>query len=472
MMFHTRLFIDLLTTPTLTTTSTTRFLNWLENKRVTMLASTFPTIKDFYRQVRTLVLFCACSRWSCPHEDIHGHGQQGLCENDSMHAGHGLEVHLDRYEQMADRVSELARQLCVCPTVSMQFEDTWLLPSHDSLPDENDTEVNERDEESSNDEDDWLSRQSVIVGGNIDQDISDNKLTAEEEDEHNTAFAFGVSMESKMRGILEVATRLSFWTNTHLRIMRERQCIALRSSELSRGVFRLRAMFSDVLRIEPDDSVRVLFTTLVYQNAMTACTREFYLQRNPRQSVRMNMITIMNNSLSPEHIKWIQSSFNGKKMTEIVIDNIHPYKDLVDLCLFGSQFEVQTKQTWLKRYCAFGNSFQDMVPVMFSATRDNRPRRPLVVLVAGQWCVLERIDTVFLCKTSIEAVLVWLLLIWTRYDCTLEDGLKIHSFVRRCFDSVVHDTHGSTDIYFSEASSQRWAARLGGSSFVWTSDTI
>lgn len=327
----------------------------------------------------------------------------------------------------------------------------------------------------------WNQASTTFVGGNLNDGVDDSKLTAEEEDEHQAAFSFGASVDAKMRSVLETATRFNFWTRTQLTILRGRRCVAIDPDILDRAVGRLRGMFSNIMRIEPDDAVRVLFTIMVYQNAMAVCTREFYLQCNPLQSRKMNSITIMNRSLSSDHIKWMQSTFNGKRMTELVSDLDHPYADLVDLCIFGSQFEICTKVSWLRTYCAFGCTLQDAVPRMFQDRLDGRRRRPLVVLLVGQWCVLDGIDTVFLCRRAAEAVMLWVLLLWVRYDSCLEDHLDVHSFLQNCLEtpdvrrrqaavSVIAGVQSrSVGEYMTDNAKQRWADRLGGSSVVWSS---
>jgi hypothetical protein len=200
---------------------------------------------------------------------------------------------------------------------------------------------------------------------------------------------------------------------------------------------------------------------------MSCCVREDYLRRFTNQTRTTNPITVMNRSLAPDTIHAMQQTFINIPMKTLYANPDHAYIDILHLCLWANEVHIWTRIDWLAEFCMFGNSFQDLVNQAFEAEHRGRPRRPLVALVAGQWCVVEGTNTLYLCRTTLEAIALWMLIMWTSYDCKTTDHMSVYGFLLRCFEP---EPNPHTLTWLTPTRKVKWKARLqpGDTTVVWT----
>jgi len=486
-----------------------------------VLAASMPCIEDFFKTTRTFNLFCTCNRWDCVFENGHMHrplitkifhkqkrraqkrlrkpvsastpssglnavgtafaqgcaGAQVVpASNLSLSfdfkttcpAGTAFKEHIKLYTMICDRIDILAMKLVVCPTVSVQFRDSWVEDlgaliaakkqpkpgSHERVVEDEATKYsrakqaralelskrNKRTEKDKASSAGWMSKNRMNVVGADEESDEETKMPPEKEDERKHALSFGAKKSSKIRCVLETATRFAFWCRSQLDVVHSRKCktMAVYNTALQRACGRVMRAFDTSMQIKPDPSLKTSLTKLVYQMAMSTCTREFFLQLNRNQTRKINPITIMNRMLAPDYIRLLQTSFNGRGMGDIYREEKHPFRDMVILSMFDFEFFKFTKLPWVSTYCAFGNSYQDAVQQMYSAkTPEGYTRLPMIALITGQWMVLAGTTEAFLVRNTLEAIALWLLLVWCRHDCKMEDGLPLDGLVQNFFELPV-----------------------------------
>lgn len=478
-----------------TTLRYTDLQQWVREGNVAQLARNFPTLRDFYSEVRTFTAVSTCTRWRCQYGTAHQHPASMLTPEQTTspytHAGFGFEEHLANWQARHERLQVLARQLYVQATVSHQMGDTWVedavsarkkLTSHSEVQQKAITSASACSSDLLIDRNvvdraavtkhkterlAWLKRTAKAVGGNAnDEALSETTnlanhepvdLTPDEEEERRAAMSFGSSTDAKLLGILMTGTRLFYWGMANLDMVTTRTCVVVDARALSRATKRVRASLDQIMEIEPASEVQVLLTKMIYQTSMACCLREDYLRRFTTQTRATNPITVMNRSLAPDNIAAMQSTFVEKTLREMYANERHEYSDILHLCLWANEINIWTRLEWLPLFCMYGNGFQDMVNVAFEKRRLGRDRRPLVALVLGQWCVLEGVCTLYLCRTSLEAVTLWMLIMWAVYNSETSDRMHIDGFLKRCFEK---DQHSTTLEWLTEQRRAQWRKRL------------
>jgi hypothetical protein len=458
------------------TTSISDLQQWVREGNVGQLSRNFPTLRDFYATTRTFASMSTCSRWRCQYKGRHKHqASQAGSGNDALgvpHAGVGFEHHFKSWVAYHERLQTLAQQLYIQPTVPQQLADPWVdearaksVRSGTSQPMQSLLDTGETSErlKVQHDKDhrlDWMGSTSRAVGGNLSDTAPKTNtvdLSATEEDERQAALSFGTTTDAKLLGVLMTSTRFFYWGHSNISMVQTRTCVAVDQLALGRATTHVRAHLDRIMHIEPGSDVGVSFTKMIYQTSMVCCVREDYLRRFTTQNRDTNPITIMNRSLSPENIFDMQKTYTNKTLRSMYADSNHEYKDILDLCLMANEMTIWTRIAWLDRFCMFGNGFQDHVNDAFLSTLAGRPRRPLVALVAGQWAVVEGVHTLYLCRTSLEAVVLWMLLMWVRYDSQTEDRMCITGFLKQAFEV---DQDALEPVWLTERRRKKWKDRV------------
>jgi hypothetical protein len=470
---------------------------WVKEGNVAQLAHNFPTLRDFYATVRTFSAASTCTRWRCQYGDAHSHPASKLSLaqwNDTrIHAGFGYENHLAVWSSFHERIQTLCRQLYVQRTIAQQLGDPWVEEAKATQGRLETSSISSGSPAYASDILDdrharedaayklhqerrlaWRTRTASAVGGNLgDEDAAGVtkgaeavELTPEEEDERQAAMSYGTSLEAKLIGVLMTSTRFFYWGHLNLSMITSRTCVVVEPAALTRATTRVRTVLDHIMQIEPDNSVQVLLTQMIYQTSMACCVREDYLRRFTNQTRTTNPITVMNRSLSPENIAAMQKTFVGHSLKALYANTAYEYIDILHLCLWGNEMQIWTRIAWLETYCMFGNGFQDLAQSTFEETCRGRNRRPLVGLVAGQWCVIEGTSLMYLCRTSLEAVTLWMLLVWTKYDSETSDRMSISTILKRSFETDLDSTELQ---WLTQKRQAKWKERLdpNDGSIVW-----
>jgi hypothetical protein len=406
-----------------------------------------------------------------------------------LHPGAGLETHIRMWQRRSDRLLRLSRQLLCQASTDLQFADVWvedalamrrltegvevgsrrLVGDHkqteianasDLLGDQN---VRMRVEEARRKSRrlQWMGRTSQAVVGKTDRE-KENKcaevdLTPTDENDRKVSLRNGPTVRDKKRTVLSAATRVYYWSSVNLRTITTRTCVVVPPNALHRAVCRVRKSLDHIMQIEPGSDEQACLTKMIYQTAMGVSMREVFLQTHRSRTAATNPITVMNRSLSPAHITEIQAAFMGRKLQDLYTDPSFLYHDILDLCLWSYHVNIRTRIDWLQKYCLYGDGFQDKIQHSFEGTIMGRARTPMVALVAGQWCVLEGTDLLYLCRTTLEACTLWMLLVWTKHAGTTDKRMNIDRALRWSFEN---DDGALELLWLTENRKRKWSDRL------------
>jgi hypothetical protein len=544
---------------------------WVTNNRVDKLQEHFPTIREFYADVRALSSISSCNRWRCQYDEMHRHAEVNgtqrqantthggsdtrnhphpnqtsrqlsttqttdttgpvamlpgagaastsgsvvvptpaphgsgtqhhttlsilatqrsyQCGSTGMHPGTGLETHLRMWQARFERLMRLSRQLLCQASTDLQFADVWVEDalairaltegvagaqkrllaggSHtesaraSDLLDDRASRMKAEQEKRKARRLKWLGRTAKAVGGNINADqegkCDEVDLAPDEENDRSVSLHNGPSVRDKKRTVLSTATRVYHWCTANLRTVTTRTCLVVSRNALQRATSQVRRALDRIMEIEPGSDEQVCLTKMIYQTAMGVSMREVFLQTHRSRTVATNPITVMNRSLSPNHITEIQAAFMGRKLRDLYTDPSFRYRDILDLCLWSYHMNIRTRIEWLKDYCLYGDGFQDKIPRSFEGSVMGRARTPMVALVAGQWCVLEGDDLLYLCETTLEACTLWMLLLWTKHSSITDTRMSATAALRWSFE---RDDQSLDTLWLTEERKQNWSDRL------------
>jgi hypothetical protein len=548
--------------------------DWVTHNRLAKLQEHFPTIKQFYAEVRALSSISSCNRWRCQYGGLHMHAaaqqdddgvspattpattsatatnttpapSDAIMPSKSVvqphhpltsvshsshtgmttvapsinadggivhpptttttteltytaakddvhpgtHPGVGFETHLRMWQRTFARLVRMSRQLLCQASTDLQFGDVWVEdalalrtmtegasgPQHLLTMDNNQTasvrasgllvdqaaRLQAEQERRKAQRLKWLGRTASAVGGNINQNEEgksmDVELAPNDENDRKVSMRNGSTVRDKKRTVLSTATRVYYWCSVNLRAVTSRTCLVVPQNALQRATKQVRRALDCIMEIEPGSDEQVCLTKMIYQTAMGVSMREVFLQTHRSRTPATNPITVMNRSLSPIHITQIQAAFMGRKLRDLYADPTFPYHDILDLCLWSYHMHIRTRIDWLQDYCLYGDGFQDKIQRAFEPSVMCRARTPMVALVAGQWCVLEGTDCLYLCRTTLEACTLWMLLVWTRHGGNTDTRMSIEAALRWSFE---RDDKATTLSWLTEKRKQDWSVRL------------
>jgi hypothetical protein len=224
--------------------------------------------------------------------------------------------------------------------------------------------------------------------------------------------------------LLDKVARVGFWVESQLAVLDQHAVVASATQRCHGYVTQFYAWVALGVAREPDSSVDQHFRNLCYSHHLGACTLQAYLRKNPVQSVHTPMVTVMNDTLHPEHIHQIQRAASGAGVAAVCTNHRHPCHDLGLLSWFQHWFKLQFRADWAKSYLVHGYTWLENAPVLRQATRQQRTRRPVVVYLLDRWFVqvCVRPPVLVPAATTAHALVVWLLFTYHYFGAELESG--------------------------------------------------
>jgi hypothetical protein len=241
--------------------------------------------------------------------------------------------------------------------------------------------------------------------------------------------------QSRLHGVLETATRLWHWMKVHITILEQTKHHSV-PELLSQCAIRGVQRFLDRrLMTHPPDGLDGYLRNAVYESMMTCHANLAFFQRQGITNGKTPSATIFAQSLHPEHVAAVQATMASKSSIDLSTDQSHPYRDVLDVALFGYFFATRTRGVdFVPRYYAshFGRErwcaqHSDVI-VDVSPTGSRPAARPLlcdhepvIVHLFGQWVVLYKGGT-WWCRTGMESIATWCLLFCIGQKCISRDG--------------------------------------------------
>lgn len=219
------------------------------------------------------------------------------------------------------------------------------------------------------------------------------------------------------------------WLSMQLSIFRTRKVIVPKFSPESYAMLR-RWNATFMGRSFPEE-FHAEFLVLVYGHAMAGGVLDQYLRDFPterRESAEI--VTVMNKKWTREQIKPIQDACEASKLEGIYKDKANPFHHLMILKVFTDFLDSHYHKTrWVWDYYISNFRLFDMWYMLSVERRHLAPRRPLLVNLAGRWCIIHGSKHAFYCDTIQDALLTWLALVKTLFYEMSETGLPYGKYI-------------------------------------------
>jgi len=104
---------------------------------------------------------------------------------------------------------------------------------------------------------------------------------------------------------------------------------------------------------------------------------------------------------------------------------MHAARQCSDLFIMAYMFQQQFAIDWLSTFYVHQSDFATTHKRLMETTKWNRPRRPIVFMCLGHWCIWTNNRTFYQVDDALDAFALWLAILHVDFNDTLESGKKI-----------------------------------------------
>jgi len=203
----------------------------------------------------------------------------------------------------------------------------------------------------------------------------------------------------------------------------------------------LKAKYHNYMKREPDSEERMVWIQLIHEIQMGMGRLLHYLQRYPLQTNETPLLTVVNESLTPDALMNIQSYFNNWTLTRVYSsdDEKQPFRCLAVLATVHIRCKAQCGVNWLQEYFISPYKFYcHYLRCGFTLNGANvtiDSARPMVVFLKGSW-VVSCNQCLQYCESVYHALTVWAKWLRTKYNSVTKKGQSLHAVIEWILDKV------------------------------------
>jgi hypothetical protein len=222
--------------------------------------------------------------------------------------------------------------------------------------------------------------------------------------------------------ILEQYTRCIHWVKLQIYYFEKAQSKICLIDEDSFHMFD--SFIEKNVSYSPESNDRNNFRKLFTEHHLIFNAASEYIQDCPGEDIQNpSAPLVLNRVCEPDFVRFLgiqTQTFDFKQMFE---DKMHITNDLIYLFKFSLFFNHRVQRSFLDNYCILNHNLGKSHFILSSTDVGiSFARAPIIVFLGGYWMVYHTNQTVYVCVSSMHAVMTWLWIIKWFHNSRLPDG--------------------------------------------------